>query len=88
MSSKSRYARRKARAGYQSPGERPGYRTCQYRSADVIRYDSGHSVALDCRLHGFFVAPGGTCGSYQLAGLAGLKSPGDAEFDAAAELAP
>ena len=63
---------RKRSQGYQSPSQRPACRNCGHRSADAIRFDRGASVAYDCQLGRFFVAPGGICEQHQPAGVAGL----------------
>lgn len=62
---KNRFSQRKSAQGYRSPGEREGCRSCADRSEQALRFDDGGSIAYDCLLGHFLVAPGGICPHYR-----------------------
>lgn len=67
---KNRYATRRTEAGYLTPAQREGCRSCRHRGAEALQFDI--APAYYCTAHGFYVSPGGICKHYQLAGVAGV----------------
>ena len=63
---------KKSAQGYRAPSERDGCRNCAHRSAAALGADPDGRIAFNCKLGGFFVAPGGICSKHQLAGIAAV----------------
>ena len=66
---KGRFDQRRTGQGYKAPAERDGCRNCAHRSAAALGADPDGRIAFNCKLGGFFVAPGGICSKHQLPGI-------------------
>lgn len=69
---KGRFDQRRTGQGYKAPAERDGCRNCAHRSAAALGADPDGRIAFNCKLGGFFVAPGGICSKHQLTGIAAV----------------